>query len=339
MRSVKKCRSCGREAISNYKTCRKCREKLTRWHDARVGLQQERRAAGLCPFCGDQPVEGMLSCALHRSWWNVVARNRSHQLKARGICVGCAQPAMPGHIMCEKHLGVLRDSRKFSDIGLSYHNDLNRNMRFGLPYKDGWRRKIRSGLQLVPVAAAYPMTIGPIQVELIDREQISSALRRVLTGMNPRLRYILESRWGIFGHPVKTLQELGDEMNLTRERVRQIEALAMERLTSKVYQDLQLTERFGKRVTIVKKCREKHPVHCPSCFWYGLRTGRVCACKGVEESCDPYTGPRGCPHNVMGPCPECGAVVEPKHPVGLAENRAAFEALRLLQRAFMKASG
>ena len=48
--------------------------------------------------------------------------------------------------------------------------------------------------------------------------------------MEPRERHILEARFGLGGSEERTLQELADELGLSRERVRQIEKQALERL-------------------------------------------------------------------------------------------------------------
>ena len=46
-------------------------------------------------------------------------------------------------------------------------------------------------------------------------------------------RQVIRLRFGLEDGKTHTLEEIGDELNVTRERVRQIEARAMEKLRSK----------------------------------------------------------------------------------------------------------
>ena len=55
-------------------------------------------------------------------------------------------------------------------------------------------------------------------------------LREVLNGLPVRERRILALRYGLFDGQAYTLEQVGRKMGVTRERVRQIEAQAMNRL-------------------------------------------------------------------------------------------------------------
>ena len=48
--------------------------------------------------------------------------------------------------------------------------------------------------------------------------------------LDPRLRRVVERRFGLDGEPPQTLEELGTELGITRERVRQIETRALREL-------------------------------------------------------------------------------------------------------------
>ena len=63
----------------------------------------------------------------------------------------------------------------------------------------------------------------------IDSET-TRALRRVVGGLPPRERRILELRYGFGDGVPRTLEEIGSEFALTRERIRQLERIALCRL-------------------------------------------------------------------------------------------------------------
>jgi RNA polymerase primary sigma factor len=55
-------------------------------------------------------------------------------------------------------------------------------------------------------------------------------LGEVLTSLNDRERKILEQRYGLLDGFPRTLEEVGKQYNVTRERIRQIEAKALRKL-------------------------------------------------------------------------------------------------------------
>ena len=52
--------------------------------------------------------------------------------------------------------------------------------------------------------------------------------------LNPRPRRVIERRYGLNGCDVATLEELAREMGVTRERVRQIQGEALDKLRAKL---------------------------------------------------------------------------------------------------------
>jgi RNA polymerase sigma factor (sigma-70 family) len=63
---------------------------------------------------------------------------------------------------------------------------------------------------------------------------VASSLRQdvqdAMQSLKPMERQILELRYGLSGQPARTLREVGDHFNLTRERIRQIEKDALRKL-------------------------------------------------------------------------------------------------------------
>jgi RNA polymerase primary sigma factor len=66
--------------------------------------------------------------------------------------------------------------------------------------------------------------------ELVASSKLREVLYEMLQGFPPRTVRILKLRYGLLDGKTYTLEEVGKKMGVTRERVRQIEAQALERL-------------------------------------------------------------------------------------------------------------
>jgi RNA polymerase primary sigma factor len=90
----------------------------------------------------------------------------------------------------------------------------------------------------IPIGEDGDATLGDLieATDAVDPHAAAeaSALRRVLAEalaeLTPREQRILRMRFGIDGAADQTLEEVGREFNVTRERIRQIEAKALEKL-------------------------------------------------------------------------------------------------------------
>ena len=76
------------------------------------------------------------------------------------------------------------------------------------------------------VAAEEDDPLSELAVSLED-----GALERALAELTEQQRRVIELRFGLSGDDPVSLQAVGDELGLTRERVRQIERMALERLS------------------------------------------------------------------------------------------------------------
>ena len=73
---------------------------------------------------------------------------------------------------------------------------------------------------------------GPLPEELVESTLRSEALARALRKLSLRERQVVILRYGLAGEEPTTLEEIGQRLGLTRERVRQIEADSLRRLAT-----------------------------------------------------------------------------------------------------------
>ncbi|TPW17925.1 MAG: RNA polymerase nonessential primary-like sigma factor [Halothiobacillaceae bacterium] len=65
---------------------------------------------------------------------------------------------------------------------------------------------------------------------ILQNAEMQQCLEAWLQQLNDKQRHVLESRFGINGQEVATLEEVGEDIGVTRERVRQIQVEALKRL-------------------------------------------------------------------------------------------------------------
>ncbi len=66
--------------------------------------------------------------------------------------------------------------------------------------------------------------------DIATRRLLGDQLRRVLASLGDRERRVIEMRFGLEGGEPRTLEEVGREFGVTRERARQMEAIALRKL-------------------------------------------------------------------------------------------------------------
>ena len=90
--------------------------------------------------------------------------------------------------------------------------------------------------------------------ESIAREELVHLVLRMLDAIDGRDARVLRLRFGLEGQAPLTLKEIGREVGLTRERVRQIEVETLRRLQQQL-EDEEPTRFCGERTTRDKRRR------------------------------------------------------------------------------------
>jgi RNA polymerase primary sigma factor len=106
-------------------------------------------------------------------------------------------------------------------------------------------KRVKELLELVedPVSLETPVGDGEsLYGDLIEDTKVdapeattadklrSTELGRALDSLNPRMRRVLALRFGLEGETPRTLEQVGESLGITRERVRQLEARALREL-------------------------------------------------------------------------------------------------------------
>jgi len=74
----------------------------------------------------------------------------------------------------------------------------------------------------------------------IAKTDLEGLLAKAITGLNPREAKVICSHFGVDVDDAMTLQEIGVELNLTRERVRQIQVIALEKIKRNLGEELEV---------------------------------------------------------------------------------------------------
>ncbi|OCS89191.1 sigma-70 family RNA polymerase sigma factor [Caryophanon latum] len=80
----------------------------------------------------------------------------------------------------------------------------------------------------------YDIQITSVEEVIVNRST-SKVLKKVLEELKDREREIIEYRFGFKDGEIYTLEEVGKHFDVTRERIRQIEAKALRKLKNKLY--------------------------------------------------------------------------------------------------------
>jgi RNA polymerase primary sigma factor len=169
----------------------------------------------------------------YATWWIRQAVARALADKGRTI-------RMPVHVV-EKLNKILRSERKLrAELGREPASaEIARDLDLTVDEVE----QIRSSAQ-VPVSLEKPVgdeeesefghfltdETQPLPDEAAETNLRKEALFKILGTLSARERQVLELRYGLDGQTPRTLDEVGREFNVTRERIRQIENQSLKKL-------------------------------------------------------------------------------------------------------------
>ena len=169
----------------------------------------------------------------YATWWIRQAITRAIANQDRNIRI-------PVH-MIEKINKMVRTERKLLQETGKEPNDDDLAMELGIdPQEIPEIRKIsqRTTSLQTPVGDDGDAELGdfiqnqntPTPADVVDGIIAKESLDRVLRAMDERERKVVELRFGLGGEDPRTLAQVSSRFNVSRERVRQIEAKALEKL-------------------------------------------------------------------------------------------------------------
>ncbi len=181
--------------------------------------------------CRFEPERGV-QFLTYASWW---IRKRILNLIARQKTL----VRLPRHVM--RRLRVLRLAEAALSQRLGRHPSLEElAVEAGLPVPEiealiasAPREQPLEGSpddDRSPVIALVPDPHSEIPSNGILATDVEEWIAGVLASLPERERTVLQRRYGFDDEPPETLQKIGDRLGLTRERVRQIEARALDRV-------------------------------------------------------------------------------------------------------------
>jgi RNA polymerase primary sigma factor len=169
----------------------------------------------------------------YASWW--VRQSMGRSIADKGTTI-----RLPVHLV-ESRRKVQRATQQFVQSHGREPSDVDLAAATGLDTKKV-RTILMSGGRVLsldaPVGADADANIGdfvpdrtePNPEERVARARCATTTRGLLTRLTPREQDVLRMRFGLDETPEHTLEQIGQVLGLTRERIRQIEVQALKKL-------------------------------------------------------------------------------------------------------------
>jgi RNA polymerase nonessential primary-like sigma factor len=87
---------------------------------------------------------------------------------------------------------------------------------------------------MLSVGEALPDESSLTPELLLQNAEVEDWVKQWLAELGERQRRVIEGRYGLNGHDTATLEELAEQLGLTRERVRQIQLEALQQLRKRL---------------------------------------------------------------------------------------------------------
>jgi RNA polymerase primary sigma factor len=169
----------------------------------------------------------------YATWWIRQGVTRALEEQARTI-------RLPVHLV-EKFYKMMRVQRQLAqDFGREpSEEELAAELGVTVPQVRVVLRSAQQTLSLhAPVGENAETTLGDMiednaaarPFDAVNQEMLRTALADMLGGLNERERLVVRLRYGVDGGQKQTLEEIGKQLRLTRERIRQIEAKALRKM-------------------------------------------------------------------------------------------------------------